>query len=487
MTEPQRFGRYELVTQIGRGGMAELWLGRLLGFGGFSKLVAIKRILPHLVGDPRFVQMFLNEGRIAARLSHPNVCHVYELGEADGELFLAMEYLEGVAWGELVDHLPADPAHRLALVGNVLGQACTGLAYAHELDIVHRDVSPHNLFVTVDGTCKLLDFGVSKLASDGEQTRSGLVKGKLPYMPPEQVRGEEVDARADVWAAGVVLWESLSGDRLFVRDNDYMIWKAIAAAPIPPRAGRFGAASDAVIAAAVERDVARRTPTIHAFGHALARAAAPCSNAELAAFVRRTCAGRLAEREGQVAAATQIISSATEPVEVPSETKSVALRGGSVAIGRRARGRLAALVLAGAAVGGVGLAIAMHGGAAGPVVPDARVVVARTAPSDAAVVVADAPAAEPEEIEIEDPGASSSSGSVRRSVRRVASGYFSIDSRPYATIYIDGKKRDQTPLFHVALPAGRHQIRAVRADGRQKTFAVQIDPGKDVSSGTLTW
>jgi serine/threonine-protein kinase len=477
MTETQRFGRYELVTQIGRGGMAELYLGQLLGFGGFAKLVAIKRILPHLVGDPRFVQMFLNEGRIAARLSHPNVCHVYELGEADGELFLAMEYLDGVAWGELVGRLPVDPARRFALVGNVLGQACAGLAYAHELDVVHRDVSPPNLFVTVDGTCKVLDFGVSKLASDTDQTRSGLIKGKLPYMSPEQVRGEEVDARADVFAAGVVLWEALAGDRLFARENDYQIWKAIEHAPIPPLAPRFGAAIDRVIAGALERDRARRTPSIRTFGEELARAAPACGNAELAAFVRGACAGRLAERARQVEHATQIISGATPA----SETRSVALRQGeSIAIGKRARWKLPAAVLALGALGGGAFAVALHGSSA-PVAIDARVV-AVAPPADAAPVIVVVDAAEPPEIEIEEPATGHKSVT-----RRVPAGYFSIDSRPYATIYIDGKKRDQTPLFHVALPAGRHQIRAVLADGRQKTFAVQIDPGKDVSSGTLTW
>src|SRR5262245_16974310 len=188
--------------------MAELDLARLHGVGGFAKLVAIKRILPHLAQDRQFVEMFLNEGRIAAQLSHPNVCQVYELGEVGGELFLAMEYLDGVSWDHLLANLACDARERLRLTAGVLGQAAEGLHYAHQLrdvtgqptPVIHRDVSPQNLFVTVDGVCKVLDFGVSKMMTEGPRTRTGLLKGKLPYMSPEQISGEPLDARSDVFA-----------------------------------------------------------------------------------------------------------------------------------------------------------------------------------------------------------------------------------------------------------------------------------------------
>jgi len=223
LPRPTRFGRYELLLVLGRGGMAELDLARLNGVGGFAKLVAIKRILPHLAQDRQFVEMFLNEGRIAARLSHPNVCQVYELGEVDGELFLAMEYLDGVSWDDLLAQVRVtfDAPARLRLTAGVLSQAAEGLHYAHQLrdvagnstPVIHRDVSPQNLFVTVDGVCKVLDFGVSKMMTDGPRTRTGLLKGKLPYMSPEQIRGEPIDARSDVFALGVVAWEALAGAR----------------------------------------------------------------------------------------------------------------------------------------------------------------------------------------------------------------------------------------------------------------------------------
>ncbi|MDQ3367037.1 MAG: serine/threonine protein kinase, partial [Myxococcota bacterium] len=279
-------GRYELLIELGRGGMAELFLGRLQGAGGFAKLVAIKRILPHLAQDKQFKEMFLNEGRIAAHLSHPNVCQVFELDEVDDELFLAMEYLDGVSWDHLVRELPRDagspesaPDARLSLTVGVLAQAAEGLHYAHGLrdiegqltPVIHRDVSPQNLFVTIDGVCKVLDFGVSKMMTDGPRTRSGVIKGKLPYMAPEQIRGEELDARADVFALGVCAWEALAGVRLFERATDFMIGKAITEEDVPSITTHWPdcpPAVDAVIRRALDRDRERRQATARELGTA---------------------------------------------------------------------------------------------------------------------------------------------------------------------------------------------------------------------------
>ncbi|MCW5806283.1 MAG: serine/threonine protein kinase, partial [Deltaproteobacteria bacterium] len=275
----QRIGRYELLVELGRGGMAELFLGRLVGAGGFAKLVAIKRILPHLAGDPQWRQMFLDEGRIAAHLSHPNVCQVFELDETDGgELYLVMEYLDGASWQHLLAELPRE--HVLPLAARVLGDAAEGLHYAHTLrdamgrptPVVHRDVSPQNLHVTVDGSCKVLDFGVSKMMTDGPRTRTGVVKGKLPYMAPEQIRGEDIDGRADVFSLGVCAWEALAGARLFDRSTDFQIWKAITEEDVPAIATRWPAcppAVDALVLRALDRDPARRPATARAFAEEL--------------------------------------------------------------------------------------------------------------------------------------------------------------------------------------------------------------------------
>jgi len=297
-------GRYELLIELGRGGMAELFLGRLHGVGGFTKLVAIKRILPHLAQDPQFKELFLNEGRIAAQLSHPNVCQVFELDEHNGELYLAMEYLDGVSWDHLIAVTPRG-APALRLTAGVLAQAAEGLHYAHGLHVVHRDVSPQNLFVTVDGICKVLDFGVSKVMTEGPRTRTGVIKGKLPYMSPEQIRGEPLDPRADVFSLGVCAWEALAGTRLFDRGTDFQIWKAVTEENVPSIAAHWREcppAIDAVIRRALERDRDRRQPSARQFADELrAAAGAAAAPPEIAHMVRTSCADRLAARAHQVA------------------------------------------------------------------------------------------------------------------------------------------------------------------------------------------
>jgi len=193
--------------------MAEIFLARLHGDGGFEKLVCIKRILPHLAKDPQFVAMFLDEARVAARISHPNVCQVFELGEWHQQYFIAMEYLEGVPLScfRRADYYPLPPDPRLVAGFGV--QACEGLHHAHQLKradgqqlgVVHRDISPQNLFVTVDGIVKVLDFGIAKVTDASIKTSTGATKGTYAYMAPEQLRGESIDRRTDVFAMRIVL------------------------------------------------------------------------------------------------------------------------------------------------------------------------------------------------------------------------------------------------------------------------------------------
>ena len=508
-TVHKRFGRYELVTAIGRGGMAELYLGRLVGIGGFTKPVAIKRILPHLTHDERFVEMFLNEGRIAARLSHPNLCQVFELGEVDGELFLAMEYLEGVSWGELVATLPHDPSALVQLTAQVIGQACDGLAYAHErcdsdgnpTPIVHRDVSPGNLFVTVDGVCKLLDFGVSKIVTDTHDTRSGLVKGKLPYMPPEQLRGEHVDARADVFATATVVWEALAGRRLFARDNDYLMFKAILEEPtarladVDPSYARFDGALDAVIGRALERDRERRCSTIRAFADELRAVALrfgePIAAGDVGALVRSLFRERLAERARKVAAVTGLYERRDTEVDRGSAvTASVSLRDGSAALPTRRRRRGLWMALGALAVGAsaTGLVVAMRGEPSGPAAePVEPRPVASATPQLVDASVAPEPPPPVRDPRPSKPAPRSRQETPPRATAAKKPGFYSVDSEPYATIFIDDKRRDQTPLFRIALSPGWHKVRAVLADGRERTFTVWIESDKHISSKTLSW
>jgi serine/threonine protein kinase len=222
-------GRYRIVDEIGIGGMASVHLARMDGPGGFQKWVAIKKIHPHLVEDDSFVQMFLDEARVAARISHPNVATVFDLGKHDETYWIAMEYLHGEPLREVMRRteelgtaMPPEIACR------VIADAAEGLHAAHELlgkngeklGLVHRDVTPHNLFVTYDGVTKVVDFGIAKFSSRMSHTRAGTLKGKLAYMSPEQVHGEGIDRRTDIFALGVVLWELTTGQRLFRMESD---------------------------------------------------------------------------------------------------------------------------------------------------------------------------------------------------------------------------------------------------------------------------
>jgi serine/threonine protein kinase len=230
----ERLGPYEILHPIARGGMAEILLARTTGLGGFEKRIAIKRILPQFAGDPAFVNMFLDEGRIAATLHHSNIVQVIDIGSDDGRYFLAMEYLHGVDARRMQVaarnqglKLPIEVALAIGI------GACAGLHYAHEmrgrdglLGVVHRDISPQNIIVTFDGGVKVVDFGIAKAVDRLAETRVGTVKGKIAYMSPEQARGEPVDRRSDLFSMAIVLWELTTGRGLF-RGSDFDVMKMI--------------------------------------------------------------------------------------------------------------------------------------------------------------------------------------------------------------------------------------------------------------------
>ncbi|HEX5752516.1 MAG TPA: protein kinase [Archangium sp.] len=238
----QRIGRYEVLTQLSVGGMAELFLGYTSGPGGFRKYVALKRVLPDARGDEQFEKMFLDEARITAALNHPNIGQVFELGQDAEGLFLAMEFIAGQNLNQVADVprrrgqvLPV--GFTLAVVRDV----CLALHYAHAFTtpggkpspVIHRDVSQKNVMVTYDGGVKLLDFGIAKARDGVVRTQVGMVKGTTGYMSPEQVRGEPLDGRSDLFAAGVMLYELLTGERLFSAETERQEMEMILKAPIP--------------------------------------------------------------------------------------------------------------------------------------------------------------------------------------------------------------------------------------------------------------
>jgi serine/threonine-protein kinase len=225
---PDALGRYQVLGELAMGGMAEILLARVVGPRGFERPVVIKRILPHLARQESFVSMFLDEARIAAGIRHKNVIHVEELVEGPEGLYLVMEYLEGESAAGLTRRLFArEQSLDVALGVHIVAEACAGLHAAHEMedvsgqkqDLVHRDVTPHNLFVTYDGTVKVLDFGIAKAADRITQTEAGQLKGKFGYMSPEQCRGHTLDRRTDNFALGVVPYELTTARRLFQGDN----------------------------------------------------------------------------------------------------------------------------------------------------------------------------------------------------------------------------------------------------------------------------
>jgi serine/threonine protein kinase len=238
-----RLGRYELLVPIARGGMARVWAARLNGQRGFQKLVAIKTILPHLADEPEFERMFLDEARIASGVHHPNVCEIYELGEEKRTLYLAMEWVNGDSLARVLRATGKTEALDPRVVARVVADACAGLHAAHELTdddgralgVVHRDLSPHNILLTADGTAKVADFGVAKaLGQLHEATSAGQLKGKIAYMAPEQVTGSPVDRRSDVFSLGCVLYEATTGQRPFRGDGDHQVMHAVLKGEVAP-------------------------------------------------------------------------------------------------------------------------------------------------------------------------------------------------------------------------------------------------------------
>lgn len=235
-------GRYELIHRLAHGGMATVYLGRAKGKAGFEKIVAVKVIHPHLAAEAEFVGMFLDEARIAARIHHPHVVETLDLGESDSAYYMVMEFIEGENLAALVRVLEGERLP-IPVVLQLIADTLEGLGAAHELrdpaghpyELVHRDVSPHNILINLDGWAKVGDFGIMKAAGKASNTRTGELRGKLAYMSPEQARGDgRVDHRTDLFAVGVITWELLTGQRLFACPSEAATLEKVIACVIPP-------------------------------------------------------------------------------------------------------------------------------------------------------------------------------------------------------------------------------------------------------------
>jgi serine/threonine-protein kinase len=273
---PPRLGRFEVGAKIGGGGMATVYIGRAPREDADPELVALKVIRDELANDPRFSAMFIDEAKILARLSHPNVIHTLEYGITGVHRFIAMELLSGRTYADMWDLL-VERGERvpLRLAAWICARVAEGLHSAHELadeggsplHVIHRDVNPGNVFLTFDGTVKLIDFGLAKARLRTHKTDGGIVKGKIPYLAPEQAEIGPIDRRVDVYALGTTLWESATMKRLFKRENDVLTLKAIMDASVPDvrtMVEGFPDALWAIIERALERDKEKRHPTADA-------------------------------------------------------------------------------------------------------------------------------------------------------------------------------------------------------------------------------
>jgi len=313
----QRVDRYELMGEIASGGMATVYLARLTGMGGFQRFVAMKRLHPHLASEKEFVEMFLDEARIAARIHHPNVVPILEVGASTVGYYLVMEYIEGDTLARLLARaastgkkLPVSIALRIAI------DMLSGLHAAHELhddqnqpvNLVHRDVSPQNVLVGQDGIARITDFGVARAASRLTATRVGQLKGKIAYMAPEQAAGaEDLDRRADVFSSGIVIWEALAQKRLFKAENEAATLSRVIAEPVPllfQIAPQVSKEVSGIVMRALDRDVNKRFLTCAAFADALEAAAAlkdkVATPRELAAYVAEVMGQEIAQQRDNV-------------------------------------------------------------------------------------------------------------------------------------------------------------------------------------------
>jgi len=335
--------RYRVVEKLESGGMAEVFRAESEGLQGFRKQVAIKRVLPHLSSKKKFISMFLDEARLSAQLSHSNCVQVFDIGVGDNAFFIVMEFVDGANLKAIIEHIkkhgrdfPVEAAVYIAL------ELCKGLAYAHELTdqqgtplhIVHRDMSPPNVLITKNGEVKIVDFGLAKANSQLEKSEPGIIKGKFSYLSPEAAMGQEVDARTDVFAVGIILWELLAGQRLFLGDTDFQTVKKVQAANVPPVAAinkKVPQDLEKIIAKSLARDPSQRYAGARPLGQDLSKFlfkyGVPVSTFDIATLVQGAMKERARKRPAEPSIIDKLIEEAL--LEFTSLTDDKAPAGGA--------------------------------------------------------------------------------------------------------------------------------------------------------------
>ncbi|MGC4093853.1 MAG: serine/threonine-protein kinase [Polyangiaceae bacterium] len=535
--------RYRPLCRLGRGGMAEVFLASWEVAPNVSRPVVIKRLHTHLSDDAIAGQMFVDEARLSCRLEHPNVVRTFEAGVIEGSCCIVMEYLEGQPLHRVLRRCCEQGSLSMGAAVTIALSVLDALSYAHAardyqgnpLEIVHRDISPHNVFVTSDGVVKVLDFGIAKAKSHEGETATGLVKGKVGYIAPEQALAVEVDARTDLFATGVVLWEALTGSRLFKGANDVATLNLTLRGPISrPSEHRpeIPQELDAIVMRALERDPARRYASAEAMQRELRRFADAtglyADVGEMAALMgelfaedlfeeRRLVAGCLRESESVPPSASYRQPESTSAVVLSPPVLATASGVSRAVAEMRGGQRLASrigLVALGLAIGFVAVLLPRYVRTAEapassaaksvaatpqPVTPQPAVAsvppVAAAADAVAPAAVAEA-APQPPHYEAVPPRVKPAAA--RRSNKAlvedvyaldagthgsgVGFGLLTIDSVPWSTVSIDGKAYGQTPLVGVRLASGAHQLVLQNPELERKTsYSVTIEAGKTVS------
>jgi serine/threonine protein kinase len=318
--------RYRVLEKLESGGMAEVFRAESEGLQGFRKQVAIKRVLPHLSSKKKFISMFLDEARLSAQLSHSNCVQVFDIGVGDSAFFIVMEFVDGANLKAIIEHIkktgrdfPVEAAVYISL------ELCKGLAYAHELTdsngvplyIVHRDMSPPNVLITKHGEVKIVDFGLAKANSQLEKSEPGIIKGKFSYLAPEAAMGQDIDARTDIFAVGIILWELLAGQRLFLGDTDFQTVKKVQAAQVPSISQinkKVPQDLERIIARALAREPSQRYRTARELGLDLSkfmfRHGIPVSTFDIAQLVQGAMKERQRHRPMQVSIIDKLIEEA---------------------------------------------------------------------------------------------------------------------------------------------------------------------------------
>jgi eukaryotic-like serine/threonine-protein kinase len=503
------FGKYQLLRKIAKGGMAQLYLAIQRGPHGFEKVLVLKCVLPELCQGQEFVQMFLDEARLAAHLDHDNIVRVYDFGEVKGQYFLAMEYLPGEDLASMLQtcrrggrQLP------LELVADIVIGAARGLHFAHglsdargrPLNIVHRDVSPSNIIVTYHGTVKLVDFGIARAETNVIKTAAGTLKGKFMYLSPEQAAGDAVDRRSDVFALGTVVYELLTGVRIFKRDSDLATMEAVLRAPImPPSEHRLDLPKelDRIVMKALSRDLGTRYQSAAELAEDLSRFLVDRgyvrSEEALADFLTELFGEERRAGKLQVAQATlpdpdasiqrtpsllRDLPSGLSPIRSESEVSIVPVpttpEGASLATMLRGARRRWVLSAAGA------LGLALIVGLTARVVTGKHHPAESSKPEERQLPIAP-PAPAPPATPTPAPPAAESAvpPPTPAAAHKVAKGKLNLDTSPWTEVFLNGKSLGETPLLNVLLPAGRHTLKLVNdGKGIHTAIEIEIEPGK---------